>query len=259
MPRLPDDPAPRSRPAYFWWLLANVLALCFAIVSWVICLNVFRHPENPRNYEILRKLKRLPELKRHIALDAPDATSMNPTALYRRFFPFEGERQERLNQALMRNYLTNFERPLLLNYIEGTFRVDAVKLFDEHDFLTPGFAVRGHAMVKPDEFTPAAPYPVIVEYLFPTADPAAFSWFKPGDLLSITKAPNCAAVLHVSKVQEGGDQVLCITVVPIVYGDYRVGENRTFTIEVPERLNPGAKFPIFSGTQDTPRDDAGAP
>lgn len=239
-----EEPPP-SRPAYFWWLLANGLAICFAVFSWVICLHVFRHPENPRNYEIMRKLKRLPELKRYTMLEAPSATSLAPKELYRKFFGFDEAGQKRLNAALLRNYLVNFERPLLLTYIEGNYRVESVRPLGEKDFFEPGFAVRGRAMVKPDEFTEAAPYPVIVEYLFPTADRAAFSWFKPGDTLSVSKVPNCAAVLHVSKVTVEDEQVLCVTVVPIAYGDYQVGAERSFSIEPPDFFKPGASFPVF--------------
>ncbi|OYV05908.1 MAG: hypothetical protein CFE26_09150, partial [Verrucomicrobiales bacterium VVV1] len=209
MARNLDEPPPR-RPAYFWWLLANGLAICFAVFSWVICLHIFRHPENPRNYEILRKLKRLPELKRYSILEAPSAVSLGPKELYRKFYGFDDAGQKRLNEALLRNYLVNFERPLLLTYIEGNYRVEEVRPMGEADFFAPGFAVRGRAMVKPDELSPAVPYPVIIEYLFPTVDRAAFSWFKPGDTLSVSKVPNCAAVLHVSKVTVDGEQVLCV-------------------------------------------------
>lgn len=245
MPRTTEDTPPPPKPAYFWWGLANLLALCAAVISWVVCLHVFRHPENPRNYEILRKLKRLPEIKRRELLNAPAADALDPKALYRRFFGFDGKGLTKLNDALARNYLTNFDRPLLLTYIEGSFRVDAVRPLEEKDFLQPGFVVRGRAMVKPDEFTPPAPYPVVIEYLFPTSNPAAFSWFKPGDLLTVSKVPNCAAVLHVSKLTGGEEPLLCITAVPIVYGAYQVGENRSFEIDVPEKLQPGDKFPLF--------------
>jgi Entner-Doudoroff aldolase len=60
--RLKDDVAP-GRPAYFWWFIANGMALCFAVASWLVCLEVFGNPEVPRNYEILRSIGRVPELK----------------------------------------------------------------------------------------------------------------------------------------------------------------------------------------------------
>jgi len=249
VPRVVEEPPP-SRPAYFWWLLANIVAACFAVLSWFICLQIFQHPENPRNYEILRKLKRLPELKRYKDLDAPTANSYTPRDLYKKFNGFDDALLARLNPALLRNYLTNFQKPLLLSYVEGNYKVESVRPLKETDFFTPGFVVRARAMVKPDEFTVAAPYPVIIEYLFPTADRAAFSWFKPEDMLTVTKAQNCAAVLHVSKVEvkdEQGkpEQILCVTVVPIVYGNYQVGEGRSFSLDPADSFKPGASFPLF--------------
>jgi len=244
VPRTVEEPPP-SKPAYFWWGLANAIALCLAIVSWVVCLHVFRHPENPRNYEILRKLHRLPEIKHRELLSAPAAEALGPKDLYRKFFGLDERRTKKLNDALLRNYLTNFDRPLLLNYVEGSYRVEAVRPLEEKDFLQPGFVVRARAMVKPDEYTPPAPYPVVIEYVFPTAHQAAFSWFKPGDLLTVSKTPNCAAVLHVAKIVGGEEPMLCVTAVPIVYGAYQVGGNRSFEIGVPEKLQPGDKFPLF--------------
>ncbi|MGC4015274.1 MAG: hypothetical protein QM755_12270 [Luteolibacter sp.] len=249
MPRVVEEPAPR-RPAYFWWLLANTLAACFAVISWFVCLQIFQHPEIPRNYEILRKLKRLPELKSYTDLDAPIANSYTPHDLYKKFNGFDTALLARLNPALMRNYLTNFQKPLLLSYVEGNYKVENVRPLNDNDFFTPGFAVRARAMVKPDEFTPAAPYPVMIEYLFPTADRAAFSWFKPEDMLTITKAQNCAIVLHISKVevkddQDKPEQILCVTVMPVVYGDYQVGEGRSFSLDPPALLKPGATLPLF--------------
>lgn len=244
MPRTLEEPAP-PRPAYFWWLLANALALSFAVLSWTACLHVFGNPEIPRNYEILRKIGRLPELKRYTVLDAPNGTARDPKALYARFFPLTDDQLARLNTQLMRNYLTNFERPLALVYIEGDYQVSETRKLGPDDFITRGFAVRARAMVKPDDFTKPAPYPVIIEYLFPTDDEGVIREFRPDDLLSVSKSPNCATVLHVERVIEGDDPMLCLTVVPIAYGDYQAGEHISFAIEPPAEVRPGAKFPVF--------------
>jgi hypothetical protein len=52
-------------------------------------------------------------------------------------------------------------------------------------------------------------------------------------------------VIHVSKIASADEPLLCVTVVPIVYGAYQVGGNRSFEIDVPEKLQPGDKFPLF--------------
>ncbi len=244
MPRLSDDPPP-SRPPYLWWFLANALALSFAVLSWALCLHVFGHPEIPRNYLILEKIGRAPELKRHTVLDAPNVAALEPRELYNRFFALDEPSRDRLNTVLMRNYLTNFQRPLMLTYIQGDYAIEQIRVLDENDFLTPGFAVRARAMVKPDDFTEAAPYPVVIEYLFPTPETDMAGRFSNGDTLEVRKSPNCAAILHIARTIENDEPALLLTVVPIAYGPYRIDEETTFDIEVPMHLNPGAEFPLF--------------
>ncbi len=244
VPRVIEEPAPR-RPAYFWWLLANLLALCFAVVSWTVCLHVFGNPEIPRNYEILRKLGRLPELKRYTVLDVPNGNLLDAKGQYSKFFGLTGEQLTSLNNRLMRNYLTNFEKPLALTYIEGDYQVEDTRVLGSKDFLPSGFAVRARALVKPDDFSSAAPFPVLVEYLFPTTETAAASSFRPGDILSIRKSPNCAAIVHIERINEGDEQLVCLTVIPIAYGPYKIGDDITFGIEPPKEIRPAAGFPVF--------------
>ncbi len=242
--RIVEEPPP-SKPAYFWWLLANALALCFAIVSWAVCLDVFGKPEIPRNYEILRKLGRLPVLKRYTVLDVPSGNDLAPKELYKRYFGYTDDQRERVNSLLMRNYLTNFDRPLLLTYVEGDYQVGEVRKLDPKDFFNPGIVIRAQALVKPDDFTKPLPYPVFIEYVFPTDQAEAAGSFKSGDVLSVKKSPNCAAVVHISKMKSDGDPALLLTVIPIAYGSYQIGDAKSFQIEPPGMLRPRAGFPVF--------------
>ena len=244
MPRLVEEPPPR-RPAYFWWLLANALALCFAVLSWTFCLEVFGNPERPRNYAILKKLGRLPQLKRYTVLDVPNGNLLDPRGQYARFSGITDEQLERLNQRLMRNYLTNFDKPLALTYVEGDYQIEEARPLVAGDFISKGVVVRARALVKPDEFTKPAPYPVVIDCIFPTEDASAAAIFRPGDIIDIRKSPNCATVIHVERVTGDDGPLICLTVVPIAYGPYRVGNEAGFTIEPPVEVNPAAAFPMF--------------
>lgn len=234
-----------SSPPYFWWLLVNLLALSFAVLSWIFCLEVFGHPESPRNYEILRKLGRLPEFKNFKFATLPDGSLSEPEQLYRKFFGLNEGQYEDLNIQFRHNFLSNFEEPAGVNYIEGDYRVLEVRAFDQHDFLIEGFAVRAQAMVKPDDFSEAGPYPVVIEYLFPTADPTAAGRFKPGDLLTLQKGPHCGTVIYVGKHLEGDELVVRLTIMPIAYGPCHMGGGRPFELQVPEILRPAGVFPVF--------------
>ncbi|MFK7852071.1 MAG: hypothetical protein AB8D78_13935 [Akkermansiaceae bacterium] len=240
-----DEEVEPRKPAYFWWFLANVLAACFAIMSWAFCLHVFGNPEIPRNYEVLKKIGRLPELKRYTVLDVPNGSALEPGELYGKYFQVEGEKRVRLNALLMRNYMRNFERSLLLSYVEGEYQVVGSRKLEKGDFIFPGFAIRAQAMVKQDAFTEAIGFPVVIEYLFPTDEMNAVDQFEAGDILEVNKNPNCAAVVHVSRAVVGSEPALQITAIPIAYGSYRIGDERAFSIEPPDQLNPAGSLPIW--------------
>jgi hypothetical protein len=246
MPRDKQPPPKKKRPAaFYWWTLANVLAFCLAVLSWLLCLHLFKHPEIPRNYAILKKLGRTTPPAPLTQLQAPPGDSADPRAFYARYAGLSPEDLALLNAALMRNYLSNLREQNLIQYAEGNYKVDQVRPLDANDLFYPGFAVRAQAMVKPGEFTAAAPWPVVIEYLFPTDDAAAAGWIAAGDMLQVSKFPNCAALVHVAKLEGEDTPVVCLTVAPIAFGDFKVGEGRKFTLRAPAELNPGGPLPVF--------------
>jgi hypothetical protein len=178
-------------------------------------------------------------------LDVPNGDGLEPSMLYARYFGISEEKRTNLNTLLMRNYMRNFERSLLLNYVEGEFQVADVRKLTKDDFIYPGFAIRAQALVRPDDFTEGAPFPVVIEYIFPTEQTDAADHFDPRDILEVTKNPNCAAVVHVSKAIVDDEPVLQITAIPIAYGPYRIGDHVSFKIEPPTGLNPAAGLPIW--------------
>ncbi len=244
--RRDKEPPPKKRsPAYYWWALANVLALCLAVVSWLMCLHVFKHPEIPRNYEILRWLGRTAPPVPLTEMEAPPGESADPRAFYRRYAGLSEEELQKLNAALMRNYLLNLKEPKLIQYAEGNYKVQQVRRLGPDDVFQPGFAVKAQAMIAPDEFSEPAPWPVFIEYLFPTDDALAASWIAPGDLLAVSKFPNCAMLIHVAKLEGGDTPVVCLTVAPIAFGNFQAGKDRHFALQAPTALNPAGPLPVF--------------
>ena len=246
MPRDKQPPPKKKRqPAYYWWALANVVALCLAVLSWLLCLHVFQHPEIPRNYEILRKLHRVEPPKPLPAMEAPAGESPAPRAFYRRYAGLTDDNLRTFNAALMRNYLWNLKEPNLIQYAEGDYRVQQVRELGPDDLFHPGFAVRAQAMIAPDEFTKPAPWPVVIEYLFPTDSKQAAAWFAAGDPLTVSKYPNCAMLLHVAKVAGEDTPVMVMTVVPIAFDAFEVDKGRKFPLKAPAELNPAGPLPVF--------------
>jgi hypothetical protein len=100
-------------------------------------------------------------------------------------------------------------------------------------------------MIAPDEFTEPAPWPVFIEYLFPTDADEAAGWIAPGDLLAVSKFPNCAMLIHVAKLEGGDTPVVCLTVAPIAFGNFQAGKDRQFKLQAPAALNPAGPLPVF--------------
>ncbi|RYF03219.1 MAG: hypothetical protein EOO77_31405 [Oxalobacteraceae bacterium] len=178
-------------------------------------------------------------------LNVPNGNSMTPKELYRRYFGYTEEVKTKKNSLLLRNYLTNFDRPILLTYVEGEYMIKEVRKLGEGDLFEPGVAVRLQAMVNPDDFTKPMPYPVFIDCLYPTADAGAITSFKPGEMLTLKKSPNCMVVIHVAKTVSEEDQALLLTAVPIASGLHHIGESEPFTIEPPVTLRPGKGLPVF--------------
>ena len=185
-------------------------------------------------------------LKRYSVLDAPNGSGLTPTELYRKYFGYNEEQLAKVNGRLMRNYLMNFEQASLLTYVEGDYQVGQVRGLGTKDFLDPGIVIWAQALVKPDDFTKPAPYPLFIEYIFPTQHAESSKLFNTGDILSVKKSPNCAAVIHVSKIANRDEPALLLTVVPVAYGPYQIGNIGSFAIEPPAKVRPGCRFPVMS-------------
>ncbi len=240
------EAAPRRRRGhYYWWLLANTVAACLAVLSWLLTLHVFGHPEIPQFYDLISKLGRAEPPVGFTLQEAPPGEAADPQKLYTRYAELPEDKTATLNRALMRNYLTGLKQPDLIQYVEGTLEVVETRDLGPDDLFSEGFAVRGRAMVRPDEFTQPVPYPVVIDYLFPTANTAARKWFVPGDQLKISKIPNCAMLLHVGRAIDGDTPLVVLSVVPLVMTEYQVGEDRRFSLKTPETLDPGARLPAF--------------
>ncbi|MBU6171780.1 MAG: hypothetical protein KGQ87_09885 [Verrucomicrobia bacterium] len=241
--RLKDDVAP-GRPAYFWWFIANGVALCFAVASWLLCLEVFGNPEVPRNYEILRKIGRLHELKLFPADDLPDGVTLDAVELYSRFYPSPNAQLAKFNARMLRNYLTNFDSPETVVHVEGEYRIEKVRKLKEGDFISSGVVVRARAMVAPDEGLDPTPYPVWVDCVIPTRDESAAQAFSIGGMLKLGGGAK-VTLLHVGRVAAGADQVLCFTVTPLAAGVFRVSEGKRIDTKAPAQVRPAAVFPLI--------------
>ncbi|MDX1681347.1 MAG: hypothetical protein R3242_11530 [Akkermansiaceae bacterium] len=244
MHRFQDDHESR-RPAWFWWGLVNLLALCFAVLSWILATEIFGRPDVPSNYQILRKLDRAPEFESYHPREAPDGRLFDGPELYSWFFTLGDKGYQSLNTLYRRNYMRNFDDAQAVTYVEGNFKVLATRAFGKGDFLPEGFVVRAQALVRPDDFSALAPYPVVIELMVPTAQSGAIELFPEGSRFSLARAPHLPVIMHVGRYQEMDEPTVQVTLMPIGYGSLDTPSGKTIELEVPQWVNPQGRLRFF--------------
>ena len=245
MPRSDPDFPTKRKPPLFWWFLTNILALAFAITSWVVCLNLFRDPTDPKSYNLMLKVGRIEPLQAFTRLELPPPRSVSdPLELEARYQSYSEKELETLNHELKRAYLTNFDRAQFLTYVTGNFKILETRELTPEDFISPGIALRAQAMVIRDQVTDPIPYPVFIECIFPTEDPVN-GFFEVGNVIMLEKQPNYAALINVSTTEFDERNALFLTIVPLHATTFTSPLEKVFSIKPPERANVAASLPFF--------------
>ncbi len=241
-------PLIKKRPPYFWWILAHALAICFATISWILSLSIFNNPQIPSNYRILDRIGLAPKPLAFEILEVPAGETLSPDEIYKKFSWMMEEKHQKalteMNTSLRRAYIENYteKKPI---YIDGSYAVMQVRPLTKSDLFHPGVAVRLQALLKHSGNTDqVGSYPVIVEYMIPCAEKAAFSWFKPGDRIPISQIPHCASIVNVGHLGSVKEPIVNLTVIPIARGGLNIGTN-TINTMTPENINLATHFPLF--------------
>lgn len=235
----------KTRPPLFWWLLLNILAITFAICSWVVCLNLFRDPTHPLSYELMYKVGRVPKLeaflsKKSLPKISKTATAVEIDSLFRKF---NNDEIAEFNKAVLREYLTNYHKSELLTCLIGDYTVISARPLDSDDFLSSGIVVRAQSTIQPEIDVPPVPYPVRVEIYYLGAD-FSKDTFLPGQLISLNKYEDCAALINVSQYDTKEGDSLFLSLVPLRAGPVSDAEKKVlYKISPPEKANLKAGFP----------------
>ena len=204
----------------------------------MVCLDVFGRPEVPRHYDLLRAIGRLPELRRFAPAEAPMGTVMNAQALHAKFAALTEDEIGLLRARWLRDFIMNFSDPLGTVYVEGDFEILHVRPLREGDFIANGALVKARAMVKPDEFTEAAPYPVTVEWYLPSEDPRICDVVSVGDRLTLAKSDELSVIIGVSRGKEDGVTTIQLQVVPLAYAIRAVDGRASAVLAPPAHIRP---------------------
>ena len=240
--------------ALFWWtIIIIILGIC-AVLSWFLSIYVFNHPNEPFPYRILTKLNKIEAPEQFPSDSPPQGKFRSPRALLEEDFAgFEERHLEFINSNLLRDYLESFRRSEGVLYVKGKFTVDQVRELGEDDLFQTGLVVRASA----PQFPNAA-----IEVVLPTKEPAPAEIIPVGEEFDLTGS-YFAAVIHAAKF---GEDSMCFTLVPIVYGTKDVAPGARVTMRPPRRLNIEGRWPLTSppepeeeAGEETPPEVAGLP
>lgn len=236
------------RPPWFWWFLALILASCFSILSWSLCISIFSHPEIPRNYEILKKLERLPTPRAFTSQTAPKLQTSSAATLRKSYLEFTTTELATMNRSLLHSYLTNYNEKTLCCYLEGTYRVTQTRKLTKDDIISRGFALQLQAYIQADEFTEPTPYPVMAEIIVPTPYGDSHKAYHKGDIIELGITPHFASLLNIGMITRPDDDTIIRVTAVSLASKLRPPHSGPFDLAPPKELNLKASFPLFKDT-----------
>jgi hypothetical protein len=220
---------PNSGNRFFIWSVVLLLltGICFA--SWIGSFYVFKHPENPKCYRILKRFKRIEPPKRFAVTEAPKGEFLGAAKLLNRFGKLGTLELAYENEVLMRNYLTNFrESGRKVPYVSGKFQI--VQSFD---LGSADWFPAGAVAIAQSENLPQ----MLVEFVFPSEPenvPAIRETVTMGVDVTLQRSQDLWALVHVERHVDGRMQ---FTVLPVPYGGWQLKNGQgSFSLQSPEEL-----------------------
>ena len=221
----------------FGWTVFMLLLIGFSLGCWISSYYLFGHPENPRSYKILLKLKKVDAPKRFELTAAPPGEFLTPQKLFERYATYSKLDLENENGELMRNYIGNYQgTKRLVPYVIGKYNIlDSYEL-GANTLFPSGMVALAQAVDFPQ---------VLIEHAY-TAPiktvPVLRRMLMTGLDIKLERTLDLSAIIHIAKLRDGRIQ---ITAVPLTYGSYALKQGSgAFSLEPPPTLNMEAGTPI---------------
>lgn len=231
-----------KRDHLFGWTVLILLLVAFAFASWISSYYLFGHPENPKSYQTLRKLKKIDPPKRFELTAAPSGKFFTAKELYNQYWAFSPLQFRSENEQLLRDYLRNFqETKKLVPYVVGRFTVLQSFELAGTDVFPSGVVAIAQSVDFPQ---------VLIEHVY-TAPSQSVAQLKrmlaTGLDLKLERTNDLSALVHVEKLYDGK---LLFTVVPLLYGSYALQQGRgSFSLEPPNDLHLEAGVPVVKSAR----------
>ena len=236
---------PRQPPEtdnLFGWAVFILLLCGFALACWIGTFYIFTHPEEPFNYQILAKLKKLDPPKRFELTAAPTGEFLSPDKLLSKYGSMTALQLDEESKSLMRAFLRNYDHQVgKVPYLTGKFTV-----LDSYPLSTGKFFDSGIAVVAESVDVPT----IYIEHLFPAAAehlPAMQRTLATGLGIELRRSYDLSAIVHIDNLGEGR---LLFTCVPLLYGPYGTTLGGSgFQLDPPKVVNVKAGLPVVAQSQ----------
>jgi len=226
----------------FGWTVFILLLCGFAVTCWIGTFYIFTHPEEPFNYHILEKLKKLDPPKRFALTAAPTGEFLAADKLLTKYGAMSAWQIEEANKSLLRAFLRNYDHQVgKVPYVTGKFTVLDSYPLSQTKFCDSGVAVIAQSVEVPT---------IYIEHLFPAGAeqlPVMQRTLTTGLGIELRRSYDLSAILHIDNL--GGGRLL-FTCIPLLYGPYGTTQGGSgFQLEPPKSVNLKAGLPLISQSQ----------
>jgi hypothetical protein len=234
------DAEPKGQDNLFLWTIFILLLIGAAFACWMGSFYIFGHPEQPKAYEILKKLKKIEAPLRFEVTAAPPGEFLTAQKLFERYSGKKQLELEQENGELLRNYIRNYrETKKLVTYVTGRYVILDSEELKPSDMFPSGMVALAQAAEFPQ---------VVIEHVYTTPQRNVTSLrplLQTGMDMKLERTNDLSAVIHVQRIPDGRMQ---FTVVPLLYGTYALKQGAgTFSLEPPQTLNMVPGLPVMKG------------
>jgi hypothetical protein len=226
----------------FGWTVFILLLCGFAVACWIGTFYIFTHPEEPFNYHILAKLKKLDPPKRFELTGAPTGEFLTPEKLLTKYGAMSAWQIDDESKNLLRAFLRNYDHQTgKVPYVTGKFTV-----LDSYPLSQTKFCDSGVVVIAQSVDVPS----IYIEHLFPAGAEQLRAMQRTlitGLGIELRRSYDLSAIVHINNL--GGGRLL-FTCIPLLYGPYGTTQGGSgFQLDPPKSVNLKAGLPLVSQAQ----------
>jgi len=218
----------------FWWSLTISTLSALVILSWVSSIYIFNNPSEKIPYKILSKFDKLEPIEK-FSKSTPPQSKIGFRSLRElmetEFSNLSGVYLDYQNKKLLKNYIENYKIKNSIYYVKGDFKITNTKILDKSDLITNGIAIEANSKNFPK---------TAVIFILPALQDQNVETDLIGQDLTLG-TDIFSSVINVSTT---ANKRMTFTVVPIVYGNFKLPNSLTVNMSPPQKLNIDGNWPL---------------